>query len=73
MGLFGKTVVVIYSSYPAEYLEEHSRFHSYEHLLERVSTAGFLRGRRCNAVDDKSPSTFAMYEVADPSVVMEGE
>jgi len=71
--LLGKTAVVIYSNYPPEYREEHCRFHSYEHLLERVSTKGFLRGRRLNALDEGSPSAFALYEVADKSVTVQGE
>lgn len=73
MALLGKTAVVIYSNYPKELREEHSRFHSYEHLLERVSTPGFLRGRRCNALDESSPSVFTLYEVNDRSVTLGGE
>lgn len=72
MPLLGKAAVAIYSNYPAEYREEHSRFHSYEHLLERVSTPGFLRGRRCNALGSQSPSVFALYEVSDRDVTVQG-
>lgn len=73
MGLLGKAAVAIYSNYPEQYREEHSRFHSYEHLLERVGTTGFLRGRRCNALRAGSPSVFALYEVSDRSITVQGE
>lgn len=68
MGLMGKAAIAIWSNYPESALAEQSEFHSYEHLLERVSVPGFLRGRRCNAVTDGAPTVFALYEVADRDV-----
>lgn len=73
MGLLGRTAVAIYSDYAEEHREEHARFHSHEHILERLSTRGFLRGRRCRALDAASPSVFALYEVADRTITIQGE
>lgn len=70
MGLLGPAAIVIYSDYPKQFREEHSMFHSFEHLPERVETTGFLRGRRCNAIDESSPSAFALYEVSDRAVMV---
>lgn len=68
MGLMGSAAIVIWSNYPESVLDEHSAFHSYEHLVERVSLPGFLRARRCNAVTPGAPTVFAMYELADRTV-----
>lgn len=73
MGLLGKAAVVIFSDYPKDNQQEHSKFHSYEHLIERVETEGFVRGRRCNALSDDSPHAFALYEVVDRAVTQQGE
>jgi len=70
MGLMGSAAIAIWSNYPEWILPEHSEFHSYEHLPERVTVPGFLRGRRCNAVTQGAPTVFALYEVADRGVTV---
>lgn len=66
----GTAAIAIFSNYPESALAAQSEFHSYEHLLERVSIPGFLRGRRSNAVTPGAPTVFALYEVADREVAV---
>lgn len=47
---------------------EHDDWHSHEHLPERLSIAGFLRGSRWRALAG-APAYFVMYEVADLRVL----
>jgi hypothetical protein len=43
-------------------IEEHDRWHTHEHLLERLSIPGFRRGTRWGATDGV-PRYIVSYEV----------
>jgi hypothetical protein len=45
-------------------IEEHDDWHTHEHLPERLSIPGFLRGSRWTALSGQ-PRYFVMYEVAE--------
>jgi len=47
---------------------EYDRWHSHEHMAERVATPGFHRGRRYVA-DGRGPRCLVLYEVADIGVL----
>jgi hypothetical protein len=68
MALLGKAAVVIWCAMDFAYLDEHDVWHSTEHLPERMGIPGFLRGRRCAAVDAKSEPRFVLYEIEDIAV-----
>ncbi len=46
----------------ADAIEEHDRWHTHEHLRERLSIPGFLRGTRWTAVEGE-PRYMVLYEV----------
>ncbi len=48
--------------------EEHDEWHTREHLPERLSIPGFLRGSRWRALDG-APRYFVVYEVAELAVL----
>lgn len=68
MALLGKAAVVIWADLDAAMLGQHDAWHSTEHLPERMAVPGFLRGRRCTAVDPGTPPRFVLYELADIGV-----
>ena len=47
-----------------EAIEEHDDWHTHEHLPERLSIPGFLRGTRWVALHGASPRYTVLYEVA---------
>lgn len=51
-----------------EVIEEHDDWHTHEHLPERLSIPGFLRGSRWTALSG-GPRYFILYEVADVGVL----
>ncbi len=48
---------------------EYDRWHSHEHMAERVGIPGFLRGRRYAAAEAGAPRYFILYETADLGVL----
>jgi hypothetical protein len=68
MGLIGKAAMVAWHDLQPGCEAEHDAWHSREHLFERVAIPGFLRGRRCRAVDAEE-EYFLMYEVDDLGVL----
>ena len=67
MPLRGSAAVVIWTQ--VEDLARHDAWHSGEHLRERLSIPGFLRGRRYGALEAGSPEVrFIFYELRDIAV-----
>jgi len=54
-----------------EAIAEHDEWHSHEHLPERTSIPGFLRGTRWVAVRGE-PRYFVLYEVAEVATLTSG-
>ena len=68
--MLGKAAIAIWCHIDASLRAEHDAWHSGEHLPERLAIPGFLRGRRCRAVDDAAEwPYFILYEVRDASVM----
>lgn len=67
MALIGKAAVVLWTTMQDR--EAHDDWHSHEHLPERVGIDGFLRGRRCAALDATLAHYFVIYEVEDLDVM----
>ncbi len=68
MALAGNALVAIWNDISPEKREDFFEWHPREHMVERLGIPGFLRGRRCVAVD---PGTefLTLYEVRDASVL----
>jgi len=67
MPLRGSAAVVIWTE--VEDLARHDAWHSGEHLRERLSIPGFLRGRRYAALEAGNPEArFICYELQDIAV-----
>ena len=64
MALLGKAAMILSFDIVPEGIVEHDNWHSLEHLHERMSIPGFLRGSRWTAVSGGA-RYFVMYEVAD--------
>ncbi len=66
--LLGKGAFVAWHDIAAGREADYDRWHSQEHMLERVGIDGFRRGRRYVATGD-GPRYLVMYEVADIGVL----
>ncbi len=68
MALAGNALVAIWNDIATEKREDFFEWHPREHMVERLGIPGFLRGRRCIAVD---PGTefLTLYEVRDADVL----
>lgn len=69
-GLLGKGVLVNWGGVVAEAEDDYNAWHSLEHMPERIAVPGFLRGRRCKAIEG-TPDTlkyFMMYEAENAEV-----
>ena len=64
MALLGKAAMILSFDIVPEAIIEHDNWHSLEHLNERMSIPGFLRGSRWTTTGDGA-RYFVMYEVAD--------
>ena len=64
MPLLGKAVLLLSFDVAEEAIPEHDEWHTHEHLPERLSIPGFLRGSRWVA-SSANPRYFVMYEVDD--------
>jgi hypothetical protein len=68
--LIGRGALANHHDLPAAAREEFEHWHTTEHLPERVGVPGFLRGRRCRALDPgASPGYFILYETTDLEVL----
>ena len=64
MALLGNAAMILSFDIVPESVVEHDNWHSLEHLHERMSIPGFLRGSRWTTVSGGA-RYFVMYEVAD--------
>ena len=64
MPLLGSAAMLLCFDIDAEAVEEHDRWHTHEHLPERLSIPGFRRGTRWVAVEGM-PRYMVVYEVED--------
>jgi hypothetical protein len=62
MPLLGKAAMLLSFDIVPEAIDEHDEWHTHEHLPERLSIPGFLRGSRWVALHGL-PRYFVMYEV----------
>jgi hypothetical protein len=62
MPLLGKAAMLLSFDVVDEAIPEHDDWHTHEHLEERLSIPGFVRGTRWVSLDGK-PRYFVMYEV----------
>ena len=62
MPLLGKAAMLLSFDIVPEAIPEHDEWHTHEHLPERLSIPGFIRGTRWIAVQGH-PRYFVMYEV----------
>jgi hypothetical protein len=68
MPLLGTAVAAIWNGIKPPARADFYEWHSREHMLERVGTPGFLRGRRLIA-EKAHPEWFTLYEVEGPEVL----
>ncbi len=61
-------LMAFWSDIDADYVLRFQEWHNCEHIPERVSIPGFLRGRRYRA-EDGSPHFLMMYETQTPEVL----
>ena len=66
MALLGDGALVIWCD--STTVADHDAWHSHEHLMERVGTPGFLRGRRGVAISG-GPRYIVLYEVDNLTVL----
>jgi len=71
-GLAGEAFVAIWHDIVAEGQAEFQAWHTREHMPERLSVTGFLRGRRYRA-EDGAPEYFNLYEVQTAAVLTSAE
>lgn len=64
MSLLGKAAMVLSFDVAPDAIDEHDDWHTHEHLPERLSIPGFLRGTRWIAQQGQ-PRYFVMYEVEE--------
>ncbi len=68
MSLLGSAAMLLSFDIAPEAIEEHDRWHTHEHLPERLSIAGFLRGTRWVSTAH-APRYMVIYEVQDLQVL----
>lgn len=68
MPLLGSAAMLLSFDVAAEAVPEHDHWHTYEHLPERLSIPGFLRGTRWVAVSGR-PRYMVLYEVESLSTL----
>lgn len=68
MPLLGSAAMLLSFDIAPEAIDEHDRWHTHEHLPERLSIPGFLRGTRWVATSG-APRYMVLYEVRDIDVL----
>ena len=68
MSLYGSAALVLNFDVEAAAIAEHDHWHTQEHMPERLSIPGFLRGTRWIA-EAASPRYLVIYEVRDVAVL----
>jgi hypothetical protein len=67
--MLGRAAMLLFFDIADGAIAEHDDWHTHEHLPERLSIPGFLRGTRWVAVRTGQPRYFVSYEVADVGVL----
>lgn len=68
MPLLGRSAMLLSFDVVPEAIDEHDRWHTHEHLPERLSIPGFRRGTRWVAIEG-GPRYMVLYEVDDLAVL----
>ena len=71
MPLLGSAAMLLSFDIVPDAAAEHDHWHTFEHLPERLSIPGFLRGTRWIALEGQ-PRYLVLYEVAQLATLMEG-
>ena len=69
MGLAGNALIAIWNDIAPEMREDFFEWHPREHMVERLGIPGFIRGRRCSAVE-ADVEFLTLYEVANAEVLV---
>ena len=69
MALAGNALVAIWNDIAPELREDFFEWHPREHMVERLGIPGFLRGRRCSAVE-ADVEFLTLYELTDVAVLV---
>ena len=72
MALAGKGAVIIWNGIRDDLREDFFEWHPREHMVERLGIPGFLRGRRCIALDGAT-EFLTIYELRDTDVLLSEE
>ena len=64
MALLGNAAMLLSFDVAPDAIDEHDDWHTHEHLPERLSIPGFVRGTRWVAPEGQ-PRYFVMYEVEE--------
>jgi hypothetical protein len=67
--MLGDAAMLLFFDIAPEAIAEHDDWHTHEHLPERLSIPGFLRGTRWVALRQGQPRYFVIYEVRDVEVL----
>lgn len=68
MALFGSAFLALWNDVDADVEAQYERWHTNEHVPERVGIPGFIAGRRYRSDAAEQPRYFTLYEVADAAV-----
>ena len=67
--MLGRAAMLLSFDIAPDAIAEHDDWHTHEHLPERLSIPGFLRGTRWVALREGQPRYFVIYEVRDVGVL----
>lgn len=67
--MLGRAAMLLFFDIVPEAIAGHDDWHTHEHLPERLSIPGFLRGTRWVALRSGQPRYFVIYEVRDVDVL----
>ncbi len=74
MSLLSDSALLMWHDIPQQHARDHGAWHSIEHLPERRSLPGFLRGRRgVLDQDDGTRKIFILYELSDLGIMSSPE
>lgn len=67
--MLGRAAMLLFFDIADGAIAEHDDWHTHEHLPERLSVPGFLRGTRWVGLRQGQPRYFVVYEVAEVGVL----
>jgi len=67
--MLGRAAMLLFFDIAPEAIAEHDDWHTHEHLPERLSIPGFVRGTRWVALRPGQPRYFVIYEVSDVGIL----